>query len=245
MSRRDRQRELERVEDALERVKDKFAANHAEIEQLQASNDRKEQRTPKTDEWEWGLEQEMSRNAREIKRLRARQRQLQKRRKRLARSARKLARKLRNSVKPKVVDLGATLDFRPMTPQAKPTDSIGHYTAGPTDDDDDEALDLWRRVHAAHLAQGWSGIGYQLGLTRDGTIVKLRPLDCVGSHTLGHNTGQAGLSVHGTTGDAWTKPQLRALKVARRKFGLTGAKTVHNDWMATGCPGDFESGYKR
>lgn len=236
--------ELKQVEEALERVKDRFAANHAEIEALQASNDAKRDRTPKTEEREWELEHELERNAKEIKRLRAQQRRLQKRRKVLARDARKLARRLRNSVKPKVIDLGATLEFRAMTPQVKPVDSIGHYTAGPIDDDDDEALDLWRRVHAAHLAQGWSGIGYQIGITRAGTIVKLRPLDCVGSHTLNHNTGQAGLSVHGTTGDTWTKPQLRALKAARRKFGLTGRKTVHNDWMATGCPGDFESGYK-
>lgn len=236
--------QLKDVEAALDRVKDKFAENHAELEALQASNDAKLERSPKTEEREWELDQELARNAREIKRLRKSQRHLQKRRKVLARDAKKLTRKIRNTFKPKVIDLGSELTFRSMTPQVKPVDSIGHYTAGPTDDDDDEALDLWRRVHAAHLAQGWAGIGYQIGITRDGTIVKLRPLDCVGSHTLGHNTGQGGLSVHGTTGDTWTKPQLRALRVARRKFGLSGAKTVHNDWMATGCPGDFESGYK-
>ena len=158
--------------------------------------------------------------------------------------------------KPKVISL--LLSFRPMSPQGAIIGVTGHYTAGPVDDDDEDAIRLWKQYHASHLAQGWSGLGYQIGFTRQGTIVLLRPFTSVGSHTLGANTGRIGVSVHGTTGDTWTKPQRQAyawwlnnghtstfpashrLPRSARDLEIR----VHNDFGATACPGSFESGYK-
>ncbi len=87
-------------------------------------------------------------------------------------------------------------------------------------------------------------IGYHIGLGPEGGIYLLRPLRYSGAHTLGYNTGFVGLSVHGTTGDTWTGPQLRALRSALSRFGLQNKPVYgHNDKNATACPGSFKAGY--
>lgn len=154
---------------------------------------------------------------------------------------------------PRFVDLN--LSFRSgMATQTALQGIIFHYTAGPTDDDLDDAIALCRQYHGAHLANGWAGEGYALCFTRDGSIIGLRPPRYVGAHTLNKNTGQLGIMAHGTTGDTWTEPQLRTYRwwlenghtdkvpaefripVKPGSLPVTG----HNDWMATGCPGSFK-----
>lgn len=160
----------------------------------------------------------------------------------------KVARILRNLASPKVVDLAFDKGaVRGLVRQTSINGSVGHYTAGPLDDSDDEAFELWRRYDAAHKAQGWSCLGYNVGVTRSGTIVRLRGVEYVGAHTLNYNTGQVGISVHGTTGDTWAGVvQRRALRKLLKKYGLT-AKPLIGHWQAPGqstaCPGDFLKGY--
>lgn len=160
----------------------------------------------------------------------------------------KIARILRNLASPKVVDLAFDKTaVRGLVPQPYINGSVGHYTAGPTDDNDDEAFELWRRYDAAHKAQGWSCLGYNVGITRSGTIVRLRGVEYVGAHTLNYNTGQVGISVHGTTGDTWAGlAQRRALRKLLKKYGLA-SKALIGHWQAPGqataCPGDFLKGY--
>ena len=140
---------------------------------------------------------------RELRRVRA---NIHKRRKWLKRVRRaiKLARR------PKVIDLN--LDFRPMETQHHVTRVIGHYTAGPRDEDTKDAIRLCRIYHQAHLNNGWSGEGYMLCFTSDGNILVLRPARYVGAHTLGYNTGSYGVMCHGTTGDQPTRAQKRAMR---------------------------------
>jgi N-acetylmuramoyl-L-alanine amidase len=40
-----------------------------------------------------------------------------------------------------------------------------------------------------HKAQGWSDIGYHYVVYLDGSVHEGRPVDIVGAHTKGHNTG--------------------------------------------------------
>lgn len=215
-----------------------------EVDAIEGTIDAKRARDPKTAERREQIEADLKALLAELADVRAREHRARGRLRRTTRRLKKLRRQIRNAARPKVIDLGATLDFRPMADQGPIVGTIGHYTAGPTDTSTESALQLWRGVHAQHLALGWAGIGYQLGITRDGDVVKLRPFDVVGSHTLGHNAGQIGLSVHGTTGDTPTRLQRRALRWALKRFDLKRLPaTVHKDWMATGCPGDFEPMY--
>jgi N-acetylmuramoyl-L-alanine amidase len=121
---------------------------------------------------------------------------------------------------------------------------VGHYTAGPIAHTDAEAVRLWWNVRAQHMAQGWSNIGYHIGLGPEGGIYLLRPRSCVGAHTLGYNTGYIGFSVHGTTGDTWTPAQLKAYRYAIKHFGYSSLRVYgHNDLNPTGCPGSFKAKY--
>lgn len=168
--------------------------------------------------------------------------------KRVTRRLKKIARKLRNLASPKYVDLAFDKTAHGgLIRQPYISGSVGHYTAGPLDDDDAEAFELWRRYDAAHKAQGWVALGYNVGVTRDGTIVRLRGVEYVGAHTLNYNTGHVGISVHGTTGDTWAGlVQRRALRKLLKKYGLMN-KPLIGHWQAPGqstaCPGSFLKGY--
>jgi hypothetical protein len=178
-----------------------------------------------------------------VKELTSAVHRLEGRAEKLARRVRRLARKARNRARPPVIDL----QLRPveaMADQPNRIGSVGHYTAGVDAEDDEQAVRLWRGVDAQHKAQSWSMIGYHIGLGPDGGIYLLRPIGKVGAHTAGANTGRTGFSVHGTTGDTWTKPQLRALRYALKKYGLQDLPVWgHNDLNATACPGAFKPGY--
>jgi hypothetical protein len=138
----------------------------------------------------------------------------------------------------------------------------GHYTAGPRDRSDQHALQLCRQYHQAHKAKGWGGMGYHYCITRKGNIVLLRPLHLKGAHTGGHNTGNVGVMMHGTTGDKPTTAQRRAYRwllanahtkrmprTHRTDHDLRGARRMgHNSWpghQTNGCPGSFKPLYLR
>lgn len=136
----------------------------------------------------------------------------------------------------------------------------GHYTAGPRDHDDQEAIRLVRSYHSSHKAKGWGGIGYHYCVTRKGNIIGLRPTRLKGAHVGGHNTGNVGVMMHGTTGDGPTRAQRDAYawllehahtksmpRAHRTDRDLRDAKRWgHNSWAghtSNGCPGSFKLMY--
>jgi len=166
----------------------------------------------------------------------------------------KKRREIRNAARPKIVSL--SLDFKPMERHYDHKRVIGHYTAGPRDENDADCERLCRAYHQAHLANGWSGEGYHICISRSGTIFLLRPAEFVGAHTLGANTESYGIMMHGTTGDKPTKAQRKTLKWLSNhghKNLMKSGKAFrrlsevewfgHNDFNPTGCPGDFKPAY--
>lgn len=251
MGRREARADLARVRRELDEARENLAERILELEKLEEQIARKREARERHDE-DTRRHEELERQVDELRRqaihLRERRKALQGRVRELRRRARKLARRVRNLARPKVVDLGLWRDANG-TPERQGTvpGLVGHYTAGPTDDDDEEAIALWRSYDRAHKNQGWLCIGYPWGLTRDGTIVLLRGRQWVGAHTLGWNHWD-GCSVHGTLGDTWTRAQRRAYRYALRRFGLADKPVRGHKQMpgqATSCPGDFLAGYER
>lgn len=136
----------------------------------------------------------------------------------------------------------------------------GHHTAGPTDDTDADAIRLNKQYDNYHRAQGWGGIGYHYNITRSGSIACLRPVAQKGAHVGGWNTGNVGITCHGTTGDTPTNAQKAAFRwllanahtskmpSQHRTPVAIGSKPRrgHNDWSGhtwNACPGTHKAMY--
>jgi N-acetyl-anhydromuramyl-L-alanine amidase AmpD len=102
-----------------------------------------------------------------------------------------------------------------------------------------------RRWHVQD--RGWKDIGYHFLIDRDGTLALGRPVDQVGAHTQGHNTGTIGVSLFGGFGssatdefsDNFTPEQDKALRsLIETLSSLYGIKKVsgHNEYAAKACP---------
>ena len=61
-----------------------------------------------------------------------------------------------------------------------------------------------------HQERGFKGIGYHFLIQPDGAIVETRPVDQVGAHVKGHNTGSLGIALAGT--DKFTPEQFTSLR---------------------------------
>jgi len=96
--------------------------------------------------------------------------------------------------------------------------------------------------------RGWKDIGYHFLIDRDGTLVEGRPLDQVGAHTQGHNSGTIGVSLFGGFGSAatdkfsdhFTPEQDKALRALIAKLCDTYKITKvsgHNEYASKACPG--------
>jgi N-acetyl-anhydromuramyl-L-alanine amidase AmpD len=96
--------------------------------------------------------------------------------------------------------------------------------------------------------RGWKDIGYHFLIDRDGTLAEGRPLDQVGAHTQGHNTGTIGVSLFGGFGSSatdkffenFTPEQDKALRALIAKLCDTyKIKKVsgHNEYASKACPG--------
>lgn len=243
-------RELQKIRARLERVENSIADAVARKEKVEgALAEKREKRDEPPTHRDDEITERIQALAIERRQLIAKLQRLRPRRQRLQRWAKRKARKLRNSISPKVVDLGFDRTAtRGLTRQPHISGSVGHYTAGPIDHSDDEAFDLWRRYDAYHKSLGWTALGYNIGITRDGTVVRLRGPEYIGAHTANYNTGQVGISVHGTTGDTWTRLQRRGLRKALRKWKLNDKPVIgHREapGQSTACPGNFLAGYKR
>lgn len=97
--------------------------------------------------------------------------------------------------------------------------------------------------------RGWSDIGYHYLIDRDGTVAVGRPIERVGAHVAGHNTGSIGVALFGGHGssetdnfaDHFTPQQENALRELldelRVKFPSIKTISGHNEYAAKACPG--------
>ncbi len=96
--------------------------------------------------------------------------------------------------------------------------------------------------------RGWKDIGYHYVIDRDGTVGTGRPIDQIGAHVQGHNTGTIGVCLIGGHGaaatdkfeDHFTPEQAASLSSLiyklRPYYGIYKI-TGHNDYANKGCPG--------
>ena len=137
-----------------------------------------------------------------------------------------------------IVDYG--LDFSYLSDRDATDFIVIHHTGNPSDDD----LSA-EQIHASHLAQGWSGIGYHYVIRKNGQVEQGRPEWAVGAHAQGANWDSIGIHVCGNFEKAYpTGYQIEALSFLVGwlcdKYNLeTDAYHVkgHRDLMATACPG--------
>jgi hypothetical protein len=102
---------------------------------------------------------------------------------------------------------------------------------------------LCRSFAASHLSRGWSDIGYNFIILRDGTgknlctVLEGRGDNVRGAHS-GHNeaNGYAGVLILMSDSSGATPQQLETLKALTKLKGW-GKRTGHLEWHPTSCPG--------
>jgi hypothetical protein len=109
----------------------------------------------------------------------------------------------------------------------------------------DKAMEI-RRWHMKD--RGWKDIGYHWLIDRNGTVVTGRPVEQVGAHVQGHNTGTIGVCLIGGHGSAetdqfsqhFTPEQEKALRHLladlQHRYKINKV-TGHNQYAAKACPG--------
>ncbi len=100
-------------------------------------------------------------------------------------------------------------------------------------------------IHAQHLSQGWTGIGYHFYVRKDGRVYRGRPLGVVGAHCQGWNNKSVGVCFEGNfETEKMTEKQIRAgakLVVYLRTLFPHAEVKGHGDMDSTLCPGkNFE-----
>lgn len=100
---------------------------------------------------------------------------------------------------------------------------------------------LAREVEAVHLANGWSGIGYNFVVGQDGGILEARGWGLVGAHCPGKNRTGIGVFV-AVGGDDEPTDAAKASVVwlyaeSQRRAGHSLTRGVHGDYYATACAG--------
>jgi N-acetylmuramoyl-L-alanine amidase len=130
------------------------------------------------------------------------------------------------------------LEFKSLTPNTSIERIIVHHTAS-----GDMSAE---EIHAEHLAQGWSGIGYHYVIRKDGTIERGRPKGMVGAHAEGANWGSIGITLTGNFEEENPKDaQIESLsqliatlcnihELAPNEDIVIGHRVV----CATACPGE-------
>lgn len=102
-------------------------------------------------------------------------------------------------------------------------------------------IDRW------HRQNGWAGIGYHFVVLLDGTVEVGRPLNKVGAHVAGRNTGTIGICYIGgvaadgkTAKDTRTPAQRASLeklcKDLIKQYPTIRAVTGHNQYAKKACP---------
>ena len=97
-----------------------------------------------------------------------------------------------------------------------------------------------------HLKRGWSDIGYHYVIYIDGSVHEGRPIEKIGAHTKGQNTGSIGICYVGgvekdgktpkdTLNELQETAMVNLIKALREQYGdmtLHG----HNEFAAKACP---------
>ena len=106
-------------------------------------------------------------------------------------------------------------------------------------------------IEQIHFSSDFAGIGYHFVIGRDGDLYEGRPLDYVGVHTAGHNTGYIGIALagdfHPRVVNLWnpqspTNQQLTTLRelgdLLRGHYNIDMNNIFkHSDLNNTDCPG--------
>lgn len=96
-------------------------------------------------------------------------------------------------------------------------------------------------IHNWHLANGWSGCGYNYFINKKGEIFKGGPDDVIGSHAKGFNSTTLGICFEGDFENE-IPPQvqidagLELVEYLKKKYNISKVKG-HGELMATSCPG--------
>ena len=102
-----------------------------------------------------------------------------------------------------------------------------------------------KEIRKWHKDKGWSDIGYHWVIPRDGVIEEGRPINIIGAHVKGHNTGSLGVCMVGGVDkdmnpeDNFTKKQWHSLELLVR--GIKAILTTitihgHNEFSNKACP---------
>lgn len=95
-------------------------------------------------------------------------------------------------------------------------------------------------IHLAHLANGWSCIGYHFFIKTDGVIELGRDIERVPAATAGHNTGSIAICMNGKELDDFTVAQQMALfalcTAINEAYGGEVSFHGHKEVAATLCP---------
>jgi N-acetylmuramoyl-L-alanine amidase len=132
---------------------------------------------------------------------------------------------------------------------------IVHCSATPPDWMEGQGVEAQlAEIRRWHQARGWRREGYHFLIGRDGKIAKGRPIEEVGAHVKGHNTGSIGVCLVGGKwpqgawgvktdkfSDHFTPEQDRALRWLLTDLGeqFPSVKHIrgHNDYTdSKGCP---------
>lgn len=117
-----------------------------------------------------------------------------------------------------------------------------HHTATPS-------TATWDAIARGHVKErNWAGIGYHVGVDRDGRIAILNPLERLTNHTSGNNTRGVGVVLLGNYEKDALTPAMEASIERVRKWmkgkGIMEEK-LHRDVKATACPGKNAVAYLR
>jgi N-acetyl-anhydromuramyl-L-alanine amidase AmpD len=96
-------------------------------------------------------------------------------------------------------------------------------------------------IHAGHLKNGWSGIGYHFYIRKDGSVFRGRPIGMVGAHCSGYNDKSVGVCFEGNfENEKMSVQQIKSGKalVEHLKALYPKAAVVpHREFQSTACPG--------
>lgn len=99
-------------------------------------------------------------------------------------------------------------------------------------------------IHSWHLSNGWSGIGYNFVIRKDGSVYQGRPIDTIGAHAEGWNSTSVGICFEGNLNqEKLTEVQTQSgIELIRYIRGIYKGITVlrHKDVNPgkTDCPGE-------
>ena len=97
-------------------------------------------------------------------------------------------------------------------------------------------------IHAWHIGNGWSGIGYHFLVRKDGGIYRGRPENTVGAHTYGKNYDSIGICFEGNfeeenMNETQKNSGIELVTYLLNRYPGITSVCRHRDFNATACPG--------